>query len=343
MRIVEENLRENEGEIKLIPENLDDLWHLRFIIEKGDIVFALTKRTSESSDKLRSDKERITVRLGVEVEKVEFHRFANRLRISGRIIAGIEESGYHTLNITVGKELSIIKKEWKEEQLRRIKEAEEASKRPEVAIVTIEEGEAVIGAVRQWGVEEVAEAKMSYGKGMGSYRRDFFGEVASKLQNLDFRYVVIAGPGFAKNDFMEFLREKHPDIAKRAVVVDTSSIGIRGFIEVLKRRVLDKIAGEIRLTEEAEYIDELLERIAKNDRVAYGIDEVKKAYSYGAIEVLMVSDDFLLKEREKWDLDSFMRDVELSGGKVIIMSSEFEPGKRLSSLGGIAALLRFKI
>ena len=69
MQIVEENLRGNEGEIKLIPENLDDLWHLKFIIEKGDVVFALTKRASQSSDKLRSDKEMVTVRVGSEVEK----------------------------------------------------------------------------------------------------------------------------------------------------------------------------------------------------------------------------------------------------------------------------------
>ncbi|RLI86243.1 MAG: mRNA surveillance protein Pelota, partial [Archaeoglobales archaeon] len=40
---------------------------------------------------------------------------------------------------------------------------------------------------------------------------------------------------------------------------------------------------------------------------------------------------------------SFLRDVELSKGKIVIMSTEFEPGKRLMALGGIAALLRFDI
>ncbi len=343
MNILEENLRGREGEIKLIPENLDDLWHLRFIIEKGDVVFALTKRTSESGDKLRSDKERITVRLGIEVEKVEFHKFANRLRITGRIVAGIEESGYHTINITVGKELSIIKREWKDEQLKRLKEAAEATRKPEVVVVTIEEGEAIIGVIRQWGVEEIAEVRMGYGKGMGDGRKEFFGEVTAKLENLEYKYLIIAGPGFAKKDFLEFLKTKNPEIAKRVIVVDTSTVGMRGFIEVLKRRVLDRIIGELRISEEAEYIDVLLERIAKGEKVAYGIDEVKRAHSYGAIEILLVADEFLLNERGKWDIDGFMREVELAGGKVVIMSTEFEPGKRLASLGGIAALLRFNI
>lgn len=340
MRVLEERLKGSEGEIKLIPENLEDLWHLKYIIEPGDIVFSLTKRISESSDKLRSDKEKVTVRLGIKVEKVEFHRFANRLRITGVIVAGVEDSGYHTINITVGKELSIIKK-WKEEQLRRIREAEEAARRPEIVIVTVEEGEAIIGVVRQWGVEEVEAVRQSYGKDKGSYRREFFGDVSSAISRMDFRYLIVAGPGFAKEDFIKFLKEKHPEMAKKAIVVDTSSTGTRGFIEVLKRGVLDRIAGELRIAEEAKYLDVLLERIAKGGGVAYGLEEVKEAVSYSAVETLLVADEFLREEREKWDIDSLMREVERGGGKVVIMSTEFEPGKRLMALGGIAALLRF--
>jgi protein pelota len=341
MRVLEERLRGREGEIKLVPENLDDLWHLKYIIEPGDVVFSLTKRISESSDKLRSDKEKVTVRIGIEVERVEFHRFANRLRIMGRIIAGIEESGHHTISISIGKELSIIK-EWKDEQLRRIKYAKEASKQPEVIIVTIEEGEAVIGAVRQWGVEELSNVRKSYGKDAASYRLDFFSEVLSQLENLDFRYAVLAGPGFTKTDFAEFVSERNPKIAKHMMIVDTSSIGTRGFIEVLKRGTLRRIGSEIRLAEEAEYMELLLEKIAKG-KAAYGFEEVKKAYEYGAIEVLLIADEFLRRQREKWDIDSFMREVEALKSKIVIMSTEFEPGKRLMALGGIAALLRFDI
>jgi protein pelota len=343
MIVVEENLKGDEGEIKLIPENLDDLWHLKYIVEPGDIVFAFTKRISESDDKLRSDKEKVTVRLGIRVERVEFHKFANRIRITGKIVAGVESSGYHTLNISTGKELSIIKEKWKEEQLKRIKDAVEASKRPEVVIVTIEEGESYIGAVREWGVEEVSFISKSYGKGMGSYRNDFFSEVLYQLENLNFSYAVIAGPGFAKDDFYKFIKEKKPDIAEKIITADTSTIGTRGFIEVLKRGVVKRIAGELRIAQEAEYMDKLLEEIAKGDKAAYSLTEVEKAFNYGAIDVLLVVDDFLLNQREKWDIDSFLKSVEESGGRVVIMSSEFEPGKRLMSLGGIAALLRFRI
>jgi len=334
-------LKGNEGEIKLIPENLDDLWHLKYIIEPGDVVFSLTKRISESSDKLRSDKEKVTVRIGINVEKVEFHKFANRLRISGIIVAGVEGSGHHTINIPAGKELSIIKK-WKDEQLERIRYAEELSKKPEVVILTIEEGEAITGVLRHWGVEEISDIRRSYGK-ESSQRMEFFTEVISLLETLDFRYLVIAGPGFAKEDFAKSLKEKSPEIAEKFLIVDTSTIGTRGFIEVLKRGTLNRIVGEIRIAKEAEYMDKLLEGIATGSKVAYGIEEVKKAFNYGAIDILLVADEFLRNEREEWDIDNFMKDIENSSGQVVIMSTEFEPGKRLHALGGIAALLRFDI
>lgn len=339
MRVIESSFKDHEGEIKLVPENLDDLWHLKYIIEGGDTVFSLTKRISESNDKLRSDKEKVTVRVGVSVEKVEFHRFANRLRIAGTIVGGVDESGHHTLNISQGKELSIIKK-WRDEQLERIRYAEEVSKRPEVVIATIEEGDAIIGALRQWGVEEVTSISSSYGK-ESSGRDYFFSEVLSTLEKMDFKYLVVAGPGFTKEDFMDMIKRESPELAESAIVVDTSTIGTRGFIEVLKRGTLDKIMGDIRVSKEAEYMDKLLENIAKDKKVAYGVEEVKKAFEYGAIEYLLMSDEFLRKKREEWDVDSFIKDVEHMNGTVVIMSTEFEPGKRLDSLGGVAALLRF--
>ncbi|MEM0202762.1 MAG: mRNA surveillance protein pelota [Archaeoglobaceae archaeon] len=342
MQIVEENLRGNEGEIKVIPETLEDLWHLKFLIEKGDVVFSVTKRAMQSDDKLRSDKELVVVRIGVEVERVEFHKFANRLRIMGRIIAGIDASSFHTLNVTVGRELSIVKR-WKPEQIERLRKAVEQSKRPEVVILTIEEGEAIAGVLREWGVEEIFEERSSYSKDYDGTREDFFAHVLEKLKTLNFRFLVIAGPGFAKRDFHEFIASKAPDLVEKAIVVDTSSIGTRGFVEVVRRRAIDRLVGEIRLAEEAELVEKLLEGIAKGEKVAYGIESVRKAKDYGAIETLLVSDDYLLREREKWDIDAFMEEVRGMGGKVVILSSEFEPGEIVSKLGGICALLRFEI
>jgi protein pelota len=48
-------------------------------------------------------------------------------------------------------------------------------------------------------------------------------------------------------------------------------------------------------------------------------------------------------EREKGSIDSFLQEVENAQGKLVVFSTIFEPGQKLLALGGIAALLRFKI
>jgi protein pelota len=128
------------------------------------------------------------------------------------------------------------------------------------------------------------------------------------------------------------------------MVEGSSSCGMPGFIEVIRRGVLQRVFEDFRLTKETKLIDEVLRRISKGEAVAYGFDEVKKAVEYGAVETLLVVDEILREERDKGtDIDSLLTDVERSGGEVVILSSEFEAGKRLLHIGGVAALLRFSI
>jgi protein pelota len=349
MKVNKEDLRGDYGEISLTPESLDDLWHLKYIIEPGDKVFSMTYRAVDSiSDKIRPDKvEKRLVRLGVQVESVEFHKFSNRLRIKGTIVSDLDVGAYHTLNIEPYTELSIVK-HWKSDQIERIREAIEASNRPEIEIVTIEEGEAVIGYLRQYGIEEVSRIRQSSsGKREGTgARSEFFAEVARQLKYADkVQTFVVAGPGFIKDDFVKFLKMNNPEIAQKVVVEDISSIGTSGFQEVLRRGAIQRVAEETRITREAQLIEALLAGIAKGGKVTYGYSEVKKAIDYGAVETLMIADEVLRGYREKGNVhvEKLMREVEHSRGKVVVFSTEFEPGQRLEKLGGIAAILRFPV
>lgn len=346
MKLLKKNLRGNEGEISLTIESLDDMWHLKYILEPQDIVFAFTKRRIEgATDKLRPEKaDKKTVRLGIQVEKVEFHKFSNRLRVHGTIVDGIDAGAYHTINIEEGNEISIIKK-WKNDQLQRIKEAQIASMRPKVIIATIEEGEASIGLVRQFGVEESSSLRQSLGKGEGNTRNEFFGELASQLkwaaEKVD--AVILAGPGFTKEDFFEFIRTREPELAKKTVLEDTTSIGVSGFQEVLRRGAVDRIMEESRIGREALLIEELMKEISINGKVSYGMADVRNAQDLGAVHTLLITDELLRTEREGKSIDGFLKEVEHSQGRIVVFSTEFEPGKKLESLGGIAALLRFRV
>lgn len=344
MRITHQDLKNNEGEISLTPDSLDDLWHLNYVIEPRDFVIALTKRTVEGqTDKLRPEKtEKKPVRIGIGVETVEFHKFSNRLRIHGVIKYGPDVGSYHTLNIEEGTNLS-IKKRWRRDQLERIEHAVELTDKPIVVILTIEEGEAAIGRVRQFGVVETHNIKQSLGKGEGNYRDQFFTECANQLTwaAAEAEAIVIAGPGFTKDDFLKYLKNSHNDLAKICVTEDTAHIGMSGFQEVLRRGAIDRIVKDSRIGRETALMEELLAEIAKDGTAAYGIKDVKKATEFGAVGTLLILDEVLREGGH--GIRSLVTAIEHLQAEIVVFSSEFEPGTKLHALGDVAALLRYRI
>ncbi|MFZ2071537.1 MAG: mRNA surveillance protein pelota [Halobacteriota archaeon] len=359
MELKDRGVNRRTGEIALIPESLDDLWHLKHIIEPGDLVFSLTyRRLEEATDKVRPDKtDKKPLRLGIRLESVEFHKFSHRLRLKGVIVHGLdtELGSYHTFNIESKTELSIIKT-WKEHQLKRLREAAKAVVASPIIILTIEEGEAVAGVVRQYGVDELFYIRSGSGKGMdgaGALKNEFFHQVIEPLKSsfsaIAADAMIIAGPGFVKNEFFSVLKEKEPELTKRTRIEQTSSIGVAGFIEVLKRGAVNRLRDEERLTWEVRLMDQLMEEISKDGKAVYGKEEVIKALQFGAIATLLVCDDKLMvssTEEEgagREEIEAILEDVERVRGKIVVFSTEFEPGKRLKGLGGLAAILRFKI
>lgn len=352
VKVLKKDIKKEEGEISLLVESLDDLWHLKHIIERSDVVYSFTyRRVERANDKIRPERlEKTSLRLGIRVEEVEFHKFSSRLRIKGIIEdADIDLGSYHTFNVSEGSELSIVKK-WKKHQLKRIKEAEKASTYDKlvVIIVTIEEGEAVAGIVRQYGVDELFYIQSSSGKGMrdGKARIKFFNEVLSQLKKASSNAdaIIIAGPGFVKEEFYSFFRKNEEGLAKKARIENVASIGISGFKEVLKRGAVERIKKAERLTKEVRLMDRLMEEISKDGKAAYGKEEVRKTLQYGAIETLLVSDEKLRESKEEGnDIEEIIEEVEKRKSSFITLSTEFEPGKQLNGLGGIAAILRFKV
>jgi len=345
MHVLKKSLLHLEGEITLLPESLDDLWHLKYLIEKNDLVFALTFRKVEcTTDKLRPEKmERKPMRLGVRVTSVEFHKFANRLRISGIIESGQDVGSYHTLNVEPMRDVLIVKR-WRQDQLDRIKKAVEESTSPEIAVLTIESGEAHIGVVRQYGIEEVSTIRHGAGKMEGGSQSEFFEEVYTQLTNSGAQNYIVAGPGFIKEDFINFAAQKDKNFVRKTIVENVMSVGIPGFQEVLRRGALDRLVKDAHIAEEVRLIEELMKEIATDGKAAYGWREVKNAEEWGAIGTLLIADETLRHERERGvDIDQILMRVDKSDGHVVVFSTEFEPGKRLEKLGGIAALLRFKI
>lgn len=347
--------RQEDGRerLTLVPDTVDDLWHLQYVIEPGDRIAADThRRIQREDDQLRdTGGEREHLWVAIEVEDVEFHRFANRLRVGGAIVECSREDQlgfHHTVNVEIHDEIE-LEKHFKPDQEQRLEDAVAATEDPDVAVVTVEEGEAQVFDVSQAGPRERTTIRGPSGKGeYADDRGALFREIADVVGHLDVDAVVLAGPGFTKQDAYDVVVDVHPDLASTIQVVDTSAGGSRGVHEVLQRGVLEEARTTARVGRESSLIEELLERIGGGGAATYGPEAVGEAAEYGAVETLLVLDERLREERDgdgDWSIDvnDIVRRVDQQGGEVVTVSGEYAPGQQLSNLGGIAALLRYRL
>jgi protein pelota len=333
-------LKDRYGEIRLFPENIDDLWHLRHLIATGDLVFASTFRSVDAaSDKIRPEKmEKRPVRLGIRVERLEFSEHGMRLRLTGIIEQGIDTGAYHTINVETGYEISVIK-QWRPVDLERVERAVKASVCGVIHILTIEEGEAELFRLRQYGPESVITITSGSGKGSDTdTRAGFFGQVLTVIADIS-GPLIIAGPGFIKDDFVKFAKNHSSASVDRTIVVETRRIGRGAVQEVIGKGALDKLIDDLQLSREVKMMDEVLLRISQDSAVAFGRQEVGEAIEFGAVEQVLIADT-LLRDEEVMHL---IGKAEAMRASIVVLSSSFEPGERLVALGGIAALLRYRL
>ena len=117
MRIT--NQDKKQGLIEVVPETIDDLWHLSHIVEVNDYVSTLTARRIQdnNSGKTRADRGvKKKFFLGIRVEKINFHKYTGMLRFTGIIESGPEDliplGSHHTINVQLNNSIR-IKKIWR--------------------------------------------------------------------------------------------------------------------------------------------------------------------------------------------------------------------------------------
>lgn len=352
MKILKQDKK--EGIIEVFPETLDDLWHLSHIVEAGDNVSSKTTRRIQDNtgDKLRSDRGvKKTFFLGIDVESVSFHIFTGKLRLTGVITRGPEDliplGSHHTLEVKLHTPLVIKKEKWSNYALKRLNQAIDASKKLSAIVVVLEDDTATLGLIRQFGIEYYGPINGSVsGKRLIDKNRNknilqFYQKVVDAIAKFDgIQNIVIAGPGFVKNDFYSYLSDKHKDLAKKAIIENIGTGGRVGIAEVIKKGTVEKLTVENSVANEIMAVDELLVNIGKNSsKVVYGIDETTNAVNMGSVRKLLVLD----REIPKNNLDSIMDIVNNMNGEVVVISSEHEGGEQLAALGGVAAILRYEI
>lgn len=348
-----------KGFVKLIPETIDDLWHLYNLIYRNDEVYAYTSREIKPEEEYARPRrgERVSVFLGVKVENVVWDKLLGRLRVHGTICEAPEivpEGAHHTLNIALNNPVTIVKAEWARHHLERLERAAKTSEKPIIIVSMDDEGYA-IATTAQYGVEVKIEENVKLPGKLESEKRGaalkgYFKKVLESLRQIWIAapsQIAIIGVGFMKNDFAKFVENEDPEISK--AIVDVKSVnngGVAGIYEALRSGVLLKTIKKQRIAEEAEVVEEILKRLGKGEsNVTYGVEDVKKAVELGAVEKLVLADVMIRETSDEMRLliEDLMRKTEQKGGGIIVVSTEHEAGAKIMALGGIAALLRFAL
>jgi protein pelota len=348
------------GMMKVIPENIDDLWVLYNVTHMGDRVYARSTRLVKVEEEAARPTKgrRVSMFLGVRVEKISFQRESDRLRVNGLVIEAPERFGikgsYHTIKIPIGRPVTISKEMWLRHDLERIKRAGEGATVP-IIVVSIDGDEGCVALLRHHGVDVKAEIRARLPGKREAEKREmavsrYFKSILKALAQIwedTNGLIAVIGPGFLKKNFTKYARREHPEIFSAIKAVRTvGSGGISGVKEAVRSGVLDKVAKEVRIIEESKAVNEVLSRLAsQRERASYGLINVEKAINNGAVEVLLVADRLLREadDGERARFEGLMRRVEEMGGSVMIINAEHESGEQLVGLGGMAALLRFSV
>ena len=324
------NIKENA--VKLRIESPEEIFFIRHFITPHSYVTAETIRSKEiirDGKKIKVGKERI--KLTIEVEKTEIKE--NGLKILGRIVESSKETkGYHSLVLSVGSE-ALIKKEWKKWEIEKLRKLIKPCEKVLACIMDEREAEIfIIGDV----IEEKGKIYSGFFKAHdSSLRTKFFSEILKAIKDWEGK-IILAGPGFAKEELFRYLKDS--EIGTKNIFVDSvSHTGMAGINELLKRGTLERILRETRISEEAKEIEKFFEEIAKDGLAVYGEKEVRKALQLGVLEKLLISTRLIDKYKELLD------EAEKTGVKIMLISDSHPEGERFYHFCGIGGFLRFRM
>lgn len=353
LKILEEDLK--KGIMKVRVESDSDLWLLHTILSRGDLVTAKTTREVKIGEERRKAKTRIPMVLTVKVEYSEFQPFTGRLRIHGVIVCGPEKFGlkgsHHTLTIGLDSELTIAKDKWSKAIVKKL--THKRKRTDKTAILAIDYEEATLGILYDYGLNILFTREFRLpGKDSQDREevlkreiRELVEYVSNTITSENIRLVVVSGPGFLKDVVASLLNDSLRGKVK-VEAISTSTGGVKGVREAIKREEFRRIVRDVWSVYEIKALEEFLKLLAKNpEKTAYSVDEVLEAARVGAVSKVMVLDEMLktYDEELRAKVERVLEEVESHGGEVIIFSSHGSTREELKSLGGIIAILRFKV
>lgn len=384
MKLIKQSIdpRLLSGTVTLLPTCSEDMWSCYNLLQNGDRIraSAIRRVTSTSASTGSTTSSRVHTTLTLAITALDFDARQSELHVSGRVAVEndyVKLGQFHTLDLELNRNFTVEKPEggWDTVAVDNLREAcdESDAKRAELWALLIDEGLASLCVVtqgttvlRQTITGKLGDKNMpGYNSGMDKFFRKVLDTLTRAITFEDLKPVLLAGVGYTGQKFLKFIQETAQGMGGKGrssvdvkdlralldkIVVEKAVNGnIAALREVLSSPAVQKRLGDARFAQETELLDQVFERIRKDDgRVVYGASEVDRAVEAGAVGrgggILLIVDDLFrsleVGVRKRWvALVDRVKDTE--GGDVKVVSSMHESGQRLQGIGGVAALLTF--
>lgn len=337
----------------VMPEDADDLFTLRRVIEQGDSIIVDTTRViKQESEYGRPDKgERVKVRLTIRVDRIELDSSVDRLRMAGNITVTsnelVSKGVHHALYVQPGESLTIDKgRRWQDVELRLLRKSGDGAS---FILVAIDTQEAAVAKVSGTHVKVIPN--IYSGQSGKRYQtknvslETFFADTAKTISSLlgESDRVIIFGPGETRRRFYNAL-DKYDVPKERAQVADGVDVaGEDGIFVFLRSPAMKDAMSTSKLAIISSMLDRIMLMVSRGEnKFAMGTNEVEGAVKIKAVEAIIFSDS-IFRNYDEGTIVKMLNSAESYGTKTYAVDSSTDIGLRVSSLGGIVALLRFAI
>lgn len=348
--------------LTLVPESGLDLLNVFRLVQPGDILFSETSRELKRERAWgRPDSERVTVTLGIEVEKKNVDPLMRRVSFGGRIVyesRPLDLVGkYHTIRLHPGVEV-IVRRARGFERLMAFASnylGSRRRRRGRVFLCVALDNEGV-------AVAEFSDAglKTLYSERISSFDKEAFqerekefeerfGEVVEVLRGYlrkrEDAEVVVLGPQIFVDDFMRFLKREGKDVLKRVGRTGYVSVGSEeGVLEAMRSGALREYAEAVKPLRDAAEAERFIEEMSRNpEKVALGLWEVLEAWRLGAVKKVLASESFLWEHIAEEDVARLLDAVESGKLEMQVLLDGLEASEKVSGFGGIVAFLRYPL
>ncbi|SAM06297.1 hypothetical protein [Absidia glauca] len=361
--------KDRSGSVTLLPEELEDMWHVYNLISKDDMIKATTIRRLQSESSTGStSSQRIRLTLMITVESVDFDPMVGLLRINGRVAsenAHVKMGSYHTIDLELNRNFTLLKPEWDTIALERVEDACDITKNADVVAIVCQEGLANLCFLTQHMTIVKQRIEMpiprkrkgsvtNHEKGLVRFYDQIY---QAMMRTIDFsivKAIILASPGFVKDQLYDYIFDQAVKTDAKVLfenkykfIQTHSSSGHKHALnEVMQEPTIQAKLADTKAAREVQALEAFYQMLnADADRAFYGYDHVAKAHERGAIATLLVTDELFrsadIPTRKKYV--ALVEEVRGAGGKVYVFSSLHVSGEQLNQLTGVAAILTFPL